>query len=286
MQSFKKSNDSLILIDTSYTSFYRFFATLRWISFSDSRLYKKNKSIENYDWSQCKKFVDKYNKMYLDSIKKLTGKQIYENSKIIFCLDIEQDSIWRMDLTKSYKQERVDLSLQNNFKAIFSNTYNVLIPQLIKQNPNKIYSLQVEKLEADDLIAIISKNYEENNSNLKIYIISGDDDFKQLGRKNLFFLDYRKKVHTELSKEEALQSLKLKVLNGDKSDNIPSIFPKNMKMKEKIEIIINDNKLKKFLKENPQLISRAKLNQLLIDFNCIPKMLQKKALAEFNKLNF
>jgi hypothetical protein len=60
----------LILIDTSYTSFYRFFATLRWMSLSDPDEYKKYKDDKTYDWSQNTVFIDKYKKMYLESIIK------------------------------------------------------------------------------------------------------------------------------------------------------------------------------------------------------------------------
>ena len=51
--------ENLILVDASYTSFYRFFATLRWFSFSNKDEYKKYKDDPKYDWSQNKIFIEK-----------------------------------------------------------------------------------------------------------------------------------------------------------------------------------------------------------------------------------
>ena len=41
--SSKKDIENIILVDSSYTTFYRFFATLRWYSFSNKDEYKKYK---------------------------------------------------------------------------------------------------------------------------------------------------------------------------------------------------------------------------------------------------
>ena len=62
---------NFILVDASYTSFYRFFATLRWMSMANKEIYKEYKDDCNYDWSQNKIFFEKYKKMYLESIKSL-----------------------------------------------------------------------------------------------------------------------------------------------------------------------------------------------------------------------
>jgi hypothetical protein len=67
---------TLILVDTSYTSFYRFFATLRWLSMNDPDLYKEKKSDTTYDWSKNEKFMEKYEKMYMKSIVDLVGKKV------------------------------------------------------------------------------------------------------------------------------------------------------------------------------------------------------------------
>jgi 5'-3' exonuclease len=280
---------SLILVDASYTSFYRFFATLRWFSLNQPDFYKEKKQDINYDWSKNEIFIEKYEKMYLESIIKLLGKKIYNNCKLIFCMDTPKENVWRFELLPTYKGDRCDLSAKNNFKPTFNETYNKFIPKLIKNNPNKIFKLRLDKLEADDIIAGICRYYEKINPELNIYLISGDQDFLQLGRPNLFFLDYKKnKKPVILSKIEAQYALKLKILNGDCSDNISSIFPKDKKilsLAKKKEIIENNTKLIEYLDENSDIKKKYELNQKLICFDFIPKQLQNNIIKEFKLLN-
>ena len=111
--------NSLILVDASYTSFYRFFATLRWFSMNQPEFYQEKKSDVKYDWSENQIFIEKYEKMYLESIIKLLTKKIYNKSTIIFCMDTPKEDIWRAELSCKYKANRVDLSKKNNFKTVF-----------------------------------------------------------------------------------------------------------------------------------------------------------------------
>ncbi len=113
---------SLILVDTSYTSFYRFFATIRWYSFVFHEEFKDLKSDNNYEWSKNKVFMTKYEKMYLDSIIKLVKKNVFDNSNIIFCMDSPKKTLWRTQLQCDYKGNRTDLSLKYNFKHVFDYT--------------------------------------------------------------------------------------------------------------------------------------------------------------------
>ena len=279
--------NSLILVDASYTSFYRFFATLRWFSMNQPDFYKEKKDDIKYDWSENQIFIEKYEKMYLESIIKLVGKKEYKNSKVIFCQDSPKETIWRSKLVDNYKGERFNMELKNNFKPTFKLTYEKIIPKLIKENENKIFSIRLENLEADDLIAIICKKYQKENPKMKIFLISGDQDFLQLGRDNLIFLNYKSKNPLILTKEEALEALKKKILTGDCSDNICSIFPKDRKilsLKRRKEIIEDDIKLKEYLQENPDVKKIYELNQKLINFDYIPINLQETALKKFNLL--
>jgi len=277
---------TLILIDTSYTSFYRFFATLRWLSMNDPDLYKEKKNDATYDWSKNEKFMEKYEKMYMKSIVDLVGKKIFDDSKLIFCMDSPKENVWRNEIMKGYKADRCDLSAKTNFKPAFNETYSKLIPKIIKENKDKIHKIRLDKLEADDIIAIITKYYEKKYPDEKVYLISGDKDFLQLGRENLIFINYKSKKPLILSKEEAKEQLKLKILNGDCSDNILTIFPKDRKLlplKKRKELIDDENKLKEYLNENPDINEKYKINCKMIDFTFIPKDLEKEVLKEFKK---
>ena len=121
----------LILIDVSYTAFYRFFATIKWFSFAYKDEYNLIKNDLLYDWSLNTIFIEKYEKMFLKSIIKIIKKKVFNNSKIIFCLDSPKESLWRSELDCTYKNNRDILLNKYNFKPIFKYTYDIMIPDII-----------------------------------------------------------------------------------------------------------------------------------------------------------
>ena len=126
-----------------------------------------------------------------------------------------------------------------------------MIPNFIKANDN-IRSLRVEKMEADDLIAIICTHMRSHIQDPKIYLVSGDEDFLQLGRPNLIFVNYKAKKAFELTEEEAATSLKNKLILGDSSDCIAGIFKKVKGNKiKKADLLESDDKLEEYLNLNP-----------------------------------
>jgi 5'-3' exonuclease len=269
---------SLILIDTSYTSFYRFFATLRWYSFNNPDEYKL-KNNNNYDWSTDTVFIEKYEKMYLNSIIKLLGSIIFDDSEIIFCMDSPKNLLWRIDIKSDYKSDRIDLSEKHNYKGVFNYTYNTIIPNII-DNYENISSILIDKVEADDIIACICNYNKIHNPEKSIYIISADKDFLQLGRENIIFYNYKLKKPLILTEEEALLELNKKILLGDKSDGISGIFPKGFKTKLKNELLLNNNNLIEFLEKNNDIKLKYLYNQSLIDFNFIPIKYQKEIIKK------
>jgi 5'-3' exonuclease len=277
--------NNIILVDSSYTSFHRFFATLRWFSFSKKEEYKEHKDNPKYDWSKNKIFLEKYEKMYVESIKKLVTPTVFNNSIIIFCLDAPQESLWRNDLMECYKGERVDLSKKHNFKPTFKYTYSKIIPELVKNNSN-IFMIKYAKMEADDIIALCTRYIRKKHTNKTIYLVSGDNDFLQLGYENLYFADYKKKELKKLSREEAKEALEQKIINGDCSDNIPNIFPKNEKISNKLRKEIRENKEKReeYFKTNKRAYKQYKKNKQLISFKYIPKEYQTPIYLKIKKI--
>ena len=279
--------DNIILVDSSYTSFYRFFATLRWFSFANKEEYKEHKGDASYDWSKNEIFIEKYKKMYLESIIKLVGRRVYKKSKVLFCLDSPKETVWRNEIIDDYKGERQDLSKKNNFKPTFKITYEELIPYVINQNKDKIYSLKVPEIEADDVIALTVKYLRKKNFEGNIYLVSGDEDFLQLGYDNLYFANYKKKKVFKITEEEAEEKLLQKIICGDSSDNIKCIFPKDKKLlsnKGRKEIKESHYSLKEYLMTNPEALKLFNRNKRLIDFNYIPKKYHKKVFKYIKKI--
>ena len=276
--------DNVILIDTSYTSFHRFFATLKWLSMVDPELYKISHNNPKYNWIENKEFMNKYEKMYLSKIEKIIGKRIFNKSLIIFCMDMPKEQVWRTtELNCDYKAERLDLSLKNNFKPVFKYTYNTIIPKLLEKY-NNIYKIRLDKLEADDIIALITKYLENNYANKNIFIMSGDQDFYQLGRENVKFINYKTKNPVIFTKEEARIQLHKKILLGDKSDCITTIFPVKFPLKQKKELLESIEIFHNFIKDNQDIEEKYNQNMKLINFDYIPDNYNKLVIDEFNKI--
>jgi len=276
--------NNIILVDTSYTTFHRFFATMRWFSFAHKDAYKEHKDDNTYDWSQETIFIEKYTKMYLESIINLVTKRIFNDSIVIFCQDAPSDTLWRHEFAECYKGNRMDLSEKHNFKPTFKYTFDELIPKLIKENKN-IFSMLVPKMEADDLIALATKFIKYKRTSKTTYIISGDNDFLQLGYDKLYIADYKKDHLIHLSKEEAKEALRQKIVSGDCSDNIPSIF-KDQKLSNKIKKEVKENKdeMKKFLAENEMARNQYNKNKKMISFKYIPKHFRKTVYHQIKNI--
>jgi len=266
--------NNVILIDSSYTSFYRFFATKTWYSMAFKEEFKEIKDLKNYNWLENKDFIEKYEKMYLESIKKLVTPKVFNDSFIVFARDPPQDTIWRNEEACNYKDGRQDLTEKHNFKPVFKFTYQTLIPKWTTENENMI-EIKQDNIEADDIIALTCKYVKEKFKDKDIYIVSGDEDFLQLGDSDVYFAQYKKKKVFQLTKEEASLSLIKKIIEGDCSDNIPSIF-KGKRIKNKKELIDDPKLLEKYLEENPEIKKKFLSNQKLIDFKNIPKKYSNK----------
>jgi 5'-3' exonuclease len=222
--------------------------------------------------------------MYLLKIQKSVGKRIFNKSLVIFCMDTPKEQVWRtIDLKCDYKGDRVDLSQKNNFKPIFKYTYNSLIPRILKEN-NNIFKLRIDKLEADDLIGIITKYLEEKYSKKNIYIMSGDQDFYQLGRDNVHFINYKSKKPLNFSKEQAKLELHKKILIGDKSDCIPGIFPTKFPIKIRKNLLESIENFEDYIKDNKEIQEKYTNNMKLINFDFIPNNFKDDVIIEFNNL--
>jgi 5'-3' exonuclease len=199
-------------------------------------------------------------------------------------MDTPKEQVWRTtDLKCDYKAERLDLSLKNNFKPVFKYTYNHLIPNFLK-NHNNIYKIRLDKLEADDVIGLVAKYVEEKYETKNVFIMSGDQDFYQLGRENVSFINYKTKKPIIFNKEEAKLELHKKILLGDKSDCIPSIFPSKFPIKLKKELVESIETFNNFIKENKEIQEKYNQNIKLINFDFIPVNYKNLVIDEFNDI--
>tara|TARA_B110000438_G_C15777394_1_gene634689 strand:+ start:820 stop:1596 length:777 start_codon:yes stop_codon:yes gene_type:complete len=252
-----------IIIDGSYFVFYRFHALLAWwrLKHKDAPI---NNPIENEE------FVEKFKKLFVEKIQMIPKALSIENPVIIIGKDCPRSDIWRNEHLNSYKGNRAK---NNVIKPFFKMAYGGLFQEV----SDKI--LYHKKLEADDCIGIATKHYLENKEN-KITIITSDTDYLQLvGERVEIYNAKMKPIRTvKNSTMNADMDLFVKIIMGDKSDNIPPVFPQK-RGKAKAKQYYNEPE---FFKEELKIYNvedAYKRNKLLIDFSEIPIIYQKEIIS-------
>ena len=107
-----------------------------------------------------------------------------------------------------------------------------------------------------------------------IIIITNDYDLLQIIDDTTILINLKEKILNEKSDGSPEIDLSLKIICGDKSDNIPSCFKKCGK-KTALKLIKDNNLLLNKLRENPQSLNRYAINKMIIDLCNIPLELKE-----------
>jgi 5'-3' exonuclease len=225
---------------------------------------------------QNETFVEKFKKTFVEHLKQIPKKlKINKNIKPIMIVgrDCKRENIWRMELFPKYKANRDHK--EDNFMGgpFFKMVYD---EELFKKGDIKA-TLYHPKLEADDCIAISVKYLLEKYSEPNIYIITSDRDYLQLQQKNvqIFNLSYKNLKSTG----DCEKDLAIKILMGDQSDNIPSVFPKCGE-KTAIKCFEDEEYFNKKMNNNPEYKAQYELNQKLVNFDNIPADLRDEFIEK------
>jgi 5'-3' exonuclease len=254
------STKNVLLIDTSYFIFYRYFAVFNWYKLS-----QKNE-IDVPNILNDVAFMEKYTKLFKDNIKKLTKKYDISLENVVFVKDCCRENIWRYKHYEAYKKTRDD-KLRTFNGDIFKYSYGTLLPAIVAEMG--VQMCEYDTAEADDIIAIFAqKLYMETDVN--ITIITNDNDYVQLANERVKLMNLKGVDLTLRAKHSPQTYLELKIILGDKSDNIPAVFDKCGEKKALIYAENNEELLKK-LSANSVWKQRYDLNKLLIDFKMIPE---------------
>ena len=138
-----------------------------------------------------------------------------------------------------------------------------------------IFVLKVDKAEADDIIATISKKRNDT-----IWIISPDKDFVQCIKDNVHIYDFRKNIFKTDMNIDVFK--KVHIISGDASDNIPPIRKRwgektaLKKLKELDDLLATD----------PELRERYEFNEKLICLDKIPEYISDKVMKELEQQEF
>lgn len=267
-------SQNFILIDGSYFIFYRFFALLNWFKLAkkEQTIDKENPPIKNIE------FLEKFKKTFISKIKEIQKKLKIDNPIIIVGKDCPRKKIWRMKHLPSYKENRVydDTFLGGPF---FKLAYEDDL--FIKGGASKI--LKYQELEADDCLAIMTKKIKATFPYGNITIITSDMDYLQLACDNvhLYDLKYKKLTEKKSSYNNSEKDLFVKILTGDKSDNIKGVF-KRCGSKTACKYYDDRELFEKKLKEEEGAMERYLLNKKIIDFNEIPEDLVNNFINAYN----
>ena len=256
-----------LLIDLSYSIFFRYFSTKRWYGFA----HPEDKFEDDYDWFENIVFLKSFEKNFSNSFMKIIKKYKMDHSNVILAKDCSRPDIWRNAIFPKYKENRQGLygeaPGQVNVGKFFQHVYTKIIPKLCQEYGWQF--LEHDQLEADDIIALTKKHLMVKNSNSKFLIITSDHDLMQLIDSNTVLMDLRNKMLNDKSTGNSQHDLLLKIICGDKSDCIPGCF-KRCGVKTAMKLILDSNKLEEMFKKHLGSKDQFEKNKLLVDFNNIP----------------
>jgi len=213
----------IILIDTSYWLYYRFFALRNWYTrrYPENIVNNPNFNIE-HNWLEDTIFITKYKKMFFEHIKKICRLFRTKLYNVVFCIDCPHKYIWRCDHTDDYKGTRPESHRKNQFNSfnLFSNIKQTLLPILQTKYNMKI--LKCDSCEADDIIGNFAVYLANKNCN-NVYILANDNDYLQIcNNTNIKLINGLGKIISNSEHKLYLGEKYLisKILSGDISDNI------------------------------------------------------------------
>lgn len=262
-------NPTFIFVDGSYFCFYRYHSLLTWWR----NAYPEELDVLQ-DPYQNEKFVEKFRKTFVDNLEKIPkGLKLDKNINPILIVgkDCKRENIWRYDLFPNYKANRAN-GQEDGFMGgpFFKMAYEENL--FIQGGARSI--LKHPRLEADDCIAITVKHLLKTYPTCNIYIITSDKDYLQLAesRVHLYNLAFKDLTQQKSCTGDPECDLFCKIVTGDISDNIPSVFPK-CGPKTALKYFKDRDKFEKKLEESETYRQQYELNRKIIDFNCIPEEL-------------
>jgi 5'-3' exonuclease len=222
-------------------------------------------------------FLNKFKTTFVSNVQKIVNHLNILHPIILVGKDCKREQIWRNKLFPTYKANRVE---DDGFMGgpFFKMAYD---QKLFIQGGAKMI-LKHPHLEADDCIAIAVKNLLVKYPTSNIYIITSDKDYLQLAesRVRLFNLAFKDLTQQKSCTGNAECDLFCKILMGDVSDNIPSVFPK-CGPKTALKYFKDRDLFDKKLQETDTYKHAFELNKQIIDFNNIPEKLVKEFMNAY-----
>ena len=228
--------------------------------------------------------------LVLNNLRYYRSRFTEKYGELVICCDSKH--YWRRDYFPNYKANRKKdrESSGYDWNFIFT-TLNNVRDEIKEYFPYKV--IEIYGAEADDIIAILTKQVQDDPDNI---IISSDKDFIQLhGLHVQQYSPVSKKLVNNIS---PLEYLREHIIKGDRSDGVPNVLSpddtftesKRQKPIRKTMLITLTEAMDKW--EPKDLFQLAKCNrdtwvrnwqrnETLIDLGKIPQDIQDEILREF-----
>ena len=260
-----------ILVDSGYLFFYRYHATKLW--------YKRaHEYTDDLTMVQDNNYQEMFQKKIKDCLLEKIKKHKTSWEYLIIARDTRRSQIWRHSLIKDYKANRDTSKLTG--LSIAASLLKHTIMDLIREH--SIKSIGYSTAEADDIVYITKNFLTQKYPNAQFVIIASDADYFQIidERTSLERLDKTdplkkstRNTHNLPIPEAQKIDLLIKIISGDKSDNIPSCFPK-CGNKTALKYALDSDLLAQQLGGNISYWKQFQTNQKLIDMKHIPSHIQ------------
>ena len=117
-----KSLMNFLIIDVSYFNFWRFFATKLWYT----KAHEDEQIEQGYDWTQNQVFMEKYKKMYFQTLKKYI-KKFKPMLKIILARDCKRQTDLRMNFYPNIKEHEMKSKRNNLWEEKYLNIHILIL---------------------------------------------------------------------------------------------------------------------------------------------------------------
>ncbi len=220
--------------------------------------------------------------MVLNSLRAHKVKFSAEYGEMVIACD--DKNYWRKQVYPYYKANRKKEreASELDWNTLFESLNNIR-QELKDYFPYKV--IQIEHAEADDIIAVLVKEY---HSQGKLLILSGDKDFGQL-QKYPNVTQYSPVLKKYISCTNPDLFLKEHILKGDSSDGIPNFLSEdNVFVMGIRQSPVTSKRLAGWILQEPEqfcneaMLRNYKRNQRLIDLEFVPDDIKTQTLEQYN----
>ena len=231
----------------------------------------------------------------LNSIKfnVLKYKALYPN--IVIAIDNATNGYWRRQKYYYYKKSREEKRTKDEWDWVKIFDCIKIVADEFKSNmPYKVINL--DQIEADDIIGVLCKYISNIDATTPIMIISSDGDFTQLHKfKNVKQYSPMHKKLVQPKHGSYYKDLMTKIVKGDPKDCIANIYmpsdflyvkldgERQKSVSSKLMASVFEAKDPSSLFDGDQL-KRYIENKNLIDFDMIPDNISQRIINEFNNI--